>query len=221
VWVLARINTSPLQVGRNAEDIACAYLMLSNSHDGTRAVTVAFTPIRVVCWNTLSAALANADRQGASSRKVRHTRSATATLAGVRETINLAQKDFSAKALIWREMASTDLAPRGSQELARQVQRYARLVFGNQAAVTKAKKEGTVAELPEVRAESHLWSLLHKGPGADSAGLSPFGLYQAATHYSDHLNGHNADTRLTSTWFGQGANVRDRAESEAMALAGI
>jgi hypothetical protein len=43
----------------------------------------------------------------------------------------------------------------------------------------------------------------------------------AATHYSDHVNGHNASTRLASTWFGNGAQVRERAESEAMALAGI
>lgn len=221
VWILARIKADPQQVGRRSDDVACAYLLLSNTHDGTRSVTVAFTPIRVVCWNTLSAANRAADSQRASSRKVRHTRAAANTLEGVRETINLAARDFSAKALVWRDMAKTDLAPRESSQLARIVQRYARLVFGSPTAVDKAKAEGTVDELPEVRAEPHLWSLLHKGPGADSAGVSPFGLYMAATHYSDHHNGHNASTRLASTWFGNGASVRERAELEALALAGI
>lgn len=221
VWILARIKSDPLQVGRRPDDVACAYLLLSNTHDGTRSVTVAFTPIRVVCWNTLSAANRAADARGASSRKVRHTRAAANTLEGVRETINLAARDFSAKALVWRDMAKTDLAPRESSQLARIVQRYARLVFGAPGAVDKAKAEGTVADLPEVRAEPHLWKLLHDGPGADSAGVSPFGLYMAATHYSDHQNGHSASTRLASTWFGAGASVRERAETEAMALAGI
>lgn len=221
VWVLARVNTAPVQVGKRADDIAYPYLLLSNSHDGTRAVTVAFTPIRVVCWNTLSAANRAADKRSASSRKVRHTRSAANTLAGVRETINLAQRDFTAKAMLWREMASAELAPAQSAKLAKIVQTYARLVFGSPAAVDKAKSEGTVAELPEVRAETHLWSLLHKGPGAESAGITPFGLYMAATHYSDHVNGHNASTRLASTWFGAGTQTRERAEQEAMALAGI
>lgn len=221
VWVLARIRATPLQVGRNVEDVASPYLLLSNSHDGTRAVTVCFTPIRVVCWNTLSAANRAADSQQTSARKVRHTRAAANTLAGVRETINLAQRDFSSKALLWREMSKTDLAPRNSSALARQVQRYARLVFSSPTVVAKAKFDGTVDKLPEVRAESHLWALLHKGPGAESAGCSPFGLYMAATHYSDHVNGHNADTRLASTWFGNGAQVRERAELEAMELAGM
>jgi phage/plasmid-like protein (TIGR03299 family) len=221
VWILARIKSDPVRVGRRDDDVACAYLLLSNTHDGTRSVTVAFTPIRVVCWNTLSAANRAADAARSSSRKVRHTRAAANTLQGVRETINLAARDFSAKALLWRDMAKTDLAAPKSAQLARIVQRYARLVFGAPSIIDKAKKDGTVDALPEVRAEPHLWELLHKGPGAESAGFSPFGLYMAATHYSDHHNGHNASTRLASTWFGNGASVRERAETEAMALAGI
>lgn len=221
VWILARINSGAQQVGRNPQDIANPYLLLSNSHDGTRAVTVAFTPIRVVCWNTLSAANRLADKASETSRKVRHTRSAANTLAGVRETLNLAAKDFTSKALLWRDMASADIAPRGSQKLVQTVQRFARTVFGNPTAVAAAKKAGEVDSLPQVRAEEHVWRLLHNGPGADSAGLSPFGLYMAATHYADHQNGHNAGTRLASTWFGAGAQVRERAESEAMMLAGL
>lgn len=223
VWILARIGIDPQPVGRRADDIAAPYLLLSNSHDGTRAVSVAFTPIRVVCWNTLSAANAaiDADKDRASSRKVRHTRAAANTLAGVRETINLASRDFTAKAALWRELATTDLAPAQSQRLAAFVRSFARAVFTPEATVKKARAEGTFDALPEPRAADHLWRLLHKGPGAESAGLSPFGLYMAATHYADHENGHTNATRLASTWFGQGANVRERAEREAMALAGI
>jgi phage/plasmid-like protein (TIGR03299 family) len=221
VWVLAKINSGAQQVGRNPQDVANPYLLLSNSHDGTRAVTVAFTPIRVVCWNTLSAANANADAKGANARKVRHTRSAANTLAGVRETINLAARDFTAKALLWRDLAAHDLARPGSAALHKVATQFSRVVFGNPATVAKARADGTLADLPEVRAEEHVWQLLHRGPGSDSAGCSPFGLYMAATHYADHHNGHTNDTRLASTWFGQGAQVRERAEREAMALAGI
>lgn len=221
VWILARIGDTAAQVGRRNDDIAVPYLLLSNSHDGTRAVTVSFTPIRVVCWNTLSAAHRAADAAGSSARKVRHTKSAANTLHGIRETINLASRDFSAKALLWREMAKTDLARPQSPQLANIVQTYARLVFNPASVVDKARKSGTVAELPEVRAEKHLWQLLHKGPGAESAGITPFGLYMAATHYSDHVNGHNASTRLASTWFGAGVQTRERAETEALALAGM
>ena len=48
------------------------YLLLSNSHDGSRSIEVLFTPIRVVCNNTLTAALSLAKNR----IKIRHTASA-------------------------------------------------------------------------------------------------------------------------------------------------
>lgn len=48
------------------------YLLLSNSHDGSRSIEVLFTPIRVVCNNTLQAALSTAKNR----IKIRHTISA-------------------------------------------------------------------------------------------------------------------------------------------------
>ncbi|NVM62120.1 hypothetical protein FHW88_000396 [Mucilaginibacter sp. SG538B] len=46
---------------------------MTTSHDGTESITIAFTPIRVVCQNTLNAAL----RNHTNSIKIRHTASAT------------------------------------------------------------------------------------------------------------------------------------------------
>ena len=48
------------------DDITDKYLLLSNSHDGHGAVQVKFTPIRVVCNNTLTMAL----NRGPTLRKV-------------------------------------------------------------------------------------------------------------------------------------------------------
>lgn len=38
------------------------YLVFNNSHDGSSAIAVALTPIRVVCNNTLNLALSQATR---------------------------------------------------------------------------------------------------------------------------------------------------------------
>ena len=51
VWVLARIRRDPLRVTK--EDVVEHYVLLSNTHDGSLAARVGFTPIRVVCNNTL------------------------------------------------------------------------------------------------------------------------------------------------------------------------
>jgi phage/plasmid-like protein (TIGR03299 family) len=58
VWMLARME------GRMITDEKVdPYLVFTNSHDGTGAVRVAITPVRVVCQNTLNLALREADRQ--------------------------------------------------------------------------------------------------------------------------------------------------------------
>lgn len=65
VWVLARLPEH-MEVGG---DPVRPYVLLMNSHDGSTAVVVASTPVRVVCQNTMTLALDRA-RQRYS---IRHT----------------------------------------------------------------------------------------------------------------------------------------------------
>ncbi|MEJ7829319.1 MAG: DUF932 domain-containing protein [Segetibacter sp.] len=51
------------------DDLIEKYLFLTTSHDGLGSITAAFTPIRIVCNNTLNAAL----RNHSYSIKIRHT----------------------------------------------------------------------------------------------------------------------------------------------------
>lgn len=57
-WILARL---PHQYIINEEEIT-PYLVFMNAHDGSGAIKVAMTPIRVVCQNTLNLALSTAKR---------------------------------------------------------------------------------------------------------------------------------------------------------------
>ena len=58
VWMLARL---PYQYVINSEEIT-PYVVFTNSHDGSGAIRVAITPVRVVCSNTLNLALSTAKR---------------------------------------------------------------------------------------------------------------------------------------------------------------
>lgn len=57
VWMLAKMENTTI-----AEENIDPYLVFTNSHDGTGAIRVAITPIRVVCQNTLNLALNRASR---------------------------------------------------------------------------------------------------------------------------------------------------------------
>ena len=59
-----------IRVGK--QDMIEQYLLLTTSHDGFGSITAAFTPVRVVCQNTLNAAM----RNHSNSIKIRHTASA-------------------------------------------------------------------------------------------------------------------------------------------------
>lgn len=64
VWMLARMEGTIL-----AEEKIDPFLVFTNNHDGTGAVRVAITPIRVVCQNTLNLSLQKASRHWSCAHK--------------------------------------------------------------------------------------------------------------------------------------------------------
>jgi phage/plasmid-like protein (TIGR03299 family) len=63
-----------IRVGK--DDLIEQYLFLTTSHDGYGSITAAFTPVRIVCANTLNAAM----RNHSNGIKIRHTASANERL---------------------------------------------------------------------------------------------------------------------------------------------
>lgn len=84
VWLLAKLPERYLIGG----DEITPYLLFFNSHDGTSAVRVAMTPIRVVCQNTLNLALSTARR----SWGVKHVGDIQDKLHEARETLLRSEK---------------------------------------------------------------------------------------------------------------------------------
>lgn len=82
VWLLAHMPHEYIISGERISP----YLLFSNTHDGSGAVKVALTPIRVVCQNTLNLALSGAKR----SWSMMHTGDIQGKIQEARDTLFLA-----------------------------------------------------------------------------------------------------------------------------------
>lgn len=84
VWLLARLPHEYIISGERITP----YLVFFNSHDGSGAIKVALTPIRVVCQNTLNLALSTAKR----SWSMIHTGNIQGKMQEARDTLFMAEK---------------------------------------------------------------------------------------------------------------------------------
>lgn len=199
VWVLAKINRPDAEIGNG--DTIKKYLLLTSSHDGSKATSVGFCPIRVVCWNTLSAGLASKD---STLLKVRHTAKQHDALATIRDTINLVDQTFEATAAQYRKMAACKVD-------ADDLRKYVKLVLEVE------DKDSDIHAITAKRID-RIIALCTEGEGND--GKTAWSAYNGVTHYVTHEAGKTADTRLRANWYGAGKVLTDRAFKLALALAG-
>lgn len=76
-----------IRVG-NGDDVTEKYIFLTTSHDGSGNITAAFTPVRIVCQNTLNASLRNMS----NVVRIRHTSGAKQRLENAHKVMGLANE---------------------------------------------------------------------------------------------------------------------------------
>lgn len=81
------------------------YICFTNSHDGTGAIKIAMTPIRVVCNNTLNMALGTAKR----SWSTKHMGNMETKLAEARHTLELADDYLNTLSSEAEKLANTNM----------------------------------------------------------------------------------------------------------------
>lgn len=199
VWLLAEIQRDPIEVG--PDDRIGKFVLLSNSHDGTTSVRVGFTPVRIVCANTL--ALAHADRAGSKLIRVRHTRRLADNLDAIHEVVNLADQAFTATAEQYRRLRDRGV---NQNDLAK----YVCQVF---------EIDGAALNGQQRRILESCFRLFEEGPGAREAGANLWGAYNSVTAYLSYERGNGQDSRLNSLWFGASARTNHRALEVGLAMA--
>lgn len=206
IWVLAQLNRAPMEIAKGDE--VRKYLLLTNRHDGMASAQVGFTPIRVVCANTLAAAIGATD---SSLLRVRHTKKIETALEEVQKMVNSANAQFEATGERFKAMTRM-----GVKEA--DLKKYVHLVFYPQvteAEITERQQTRLTAITEDIR------RLFETGFGADLTGSkgTMWGLYNGVTQYLSYEAKDNADKRFDSLWFGQSKDINARAMSVATTMA--
>lgn len=188
VWCLAKVKDD-FTIG--GKDLVESYLLLTNPHMYGRAVDIRFTPIRVVCNNTLTLSLGQkGDYQVSMSHKKAFNADEAKNLLGV-------AKDKMSQ---YEEMARFLNVKRWTDET---VKAYFATVFPNTNPNAK-NKTFPIAEFDKYASKNAKRALevMPIQPGADMGAGSFWQAYNAVTYLTDHELGRNADSRLASAWYG-------------------
>ena len=197
VWGLAKVKESfELFKGDKID----SYLLFSNFHKYGFSTDVRFTPIRVVCNNTLTLSLNSAVERMAkiSHRKVFNP-------DDVKGMLGIA-KDKLAK---YKDMAAFLGSKKAKDE---DIVDYFCRVFPVTGSNEKKKKEVSK------NAQTAL-DILNTQPGSEYAAGTWWQPFNAVTYLTDHLAGRSADTRLTSAWYGYHKGVKTKALELAIEMA--
>ena len=200
IWVLAKLPGN-IQVTKN--DIIDKYFLLTSSHDGSSSIQLRFTPIRVVCQNTLQKALVG---EGSSIMKVKHTKNQQGKIKEAIKILGLVEqvsKEFenTAKAMYEFKMSDTD------------IDNYIAEVLD----ISKDCKEKV--QLYNDKSFMRFRNLVENGVGTDIKDVkgSLWGVYNAVTEGVDH-NDRKVKDNLKYIWFGAGNNIKNNAWNNAKKL---
>ena len=194
VWILAKLPDNIQVIG---DDIAEKFLLLSNSHDGSSSVQVKFTPIRVVCQNTLTMAL----NQGRGIR-IPHNRNLAERLVSARDALGIIEKRFEEITTDFQRIAKTQINTD-------RLNLYLTKVFPTPS---NPEDERAMSRVQQARNEST--RLFTEGMGNSQLPMrgTLWAAYNGIAEYVDHaMNYRNADRRLDAIWFGSGYLSKARA----------
>ena len=194
VWALAKVKESfELFKGDQVD----SYLLFTNPHRFGQAIDVRFTPIRVVCNNTLTLSLSQKSEQVV---KINHRTVFNAE--EVKQMLGIATDKLTR----YKEMARFLGSKQYKEET---VKEYFKTIFPSLSAEQNQVSKGAQKAL----------EVLHTQPGAQFAEGSWWQAFNAVTYLTDHVIGRSNDTRLQSAWYGANRGLKVKALDVAVEYA--
>lgn len=218
IFVSAKLPNNILVNGDPVEN----YLVFTTSHDGTSGVKILFTPIRVICENTLNAAIAN------SSNYVsfRHTKSVHSNLDIASEILGICNDKIIYLNEKYDFMSKTKATDKQAQNI------FANVIFTDAELANIEYTGHTVQQIinrdymaiqdseismKKVNAISEMNNYYFTGVGQKQIVGNMWGVYNAVTGYYSNVDNSVGTKRMDSLLFGDKSRKIELAGNLAIA----
>lgn len=200
VFALAKVKESFSILGDDQVD---SYLLFSNPHQYGKCIDVRFTPIRVVCSNTLTMSL-----NARSNNQVKLNHRAVFDADKVKETLGIAHEKFAK----YKEMAEFLSTKKFSVENL--------IAYYNEVFPYTHKSSDNISKFDDLSKNAReAYSVLETQPGAEFGAGTWWQALNSVTYLTDHKMGRSADTRMESAWFGANQARKIKAVNKAVEYA--
>ncbi|MFP3591446.1 DUF932 domain-containing protein [Chryseobacterium sp. SIMBA_038] len=196
-----------IRVG-NGDDITEKYIFLTTSHDGNGSITAAFTPVRIVCQNTLNASLKNMS----NVVRIRHTAGAKQRLEDAHKVMDLANQLSYELENTFNHWAKITV---GDDEMKRLIQLA---LCPNKETLTHLQK-GNFDEISALFKntvdDAFAYAMISESQQMETTKGTLYGAYNAVTGYFQNVRNYkNNEAKLQSIVLGGTAQMKSQKAFE-------
>lgn len=192
-----------IRVGK--DDLIEKYLFLTTSHDGSGSITAAFTPIRIVCANTLNAAL----RNQTNTVRIRHTSNAQSRLEQAHKVMGISDQLSSDLENIFNHWAKVRISDK-------EVKKLITLALAPSPVIVNQLKNDEIEELSScfsnIIENAYRYALSDETQLMTTTEGTLFGAYNAVTGYFQNVRTYkSSEAKLKSLLLGGNAQLRSQS----------
>lgn len=196
-----------IRVG-NGDDITEKYIFLTTSHDGSGSITAAFTPIRIVCQNTLNASLQNMS----NVVRIKHTAGAKQRLENAHKVMGLANSLSNQLEGIFNQWAKVKVTDR-------EVKKLIQLALCPNKETLDLLKKGAEDEISTVFKntvdDAFAYAMISDTQQMETTKGTLFGAYNAVTGYYQNVRNYkDGEAKLKSIVMGGTAQMKTQKAFE-------
>lgn len=198
VFVSAKLSDNVLV---NGKDPINMFLVFSTSHDGSKGVRIMLTPIRLVCFNAMNAAIRNAD----SFITIRHTKTVHRKITQAQEILGITRKKIDLFAQMMEQMTKVKFTEQDAFDI------FGRTLLSKTEMAELINKDYTINDLArrnwnamddchissqKVNQLCEMINYYHTGPGQQEYLGTGYGVYNAVNGFYSNCQNDEGYKRM-------------------------